>query len=232
MRNDSEKDVVEVNYVVGYPSLATFIARDPDHSTAIYRRFDRLSARNLLHLQAELATLEKRQDELDKQDLMSDKLDAKEKARNWDTLLAQAESGSDDEAEERVKTAKAIREKIKEYSECLEFWDEQGCWRQLVGEAIILESTILSFRRPSKQTYKAFYNEFHNVEDGEETFPTLGGTNASVYDDKDDIMALARPAEEDRLTMFLRKHCPILFMVSTATNNCHCLSYLAADKLA
>ena len=120
MRNDSEKDAVEVNYVVGYPSLAAFIARDPDHSTAIYRRFDRLSARNLLHLQAELATLEKRQDELDKQDLMSDELDAKEKARNWDTLLARAESGRDDEAEERVKTAKAIREKIKEYSECWE----------------------------------------------------------------------------------------------------------------
>jgi hypothetical protein len=82
----------------------------------------------------------------------------------------------------------------------------------LQGKPFILESTILSFRRPSQQTYKAFYNEFHNVEDGEEPFPTLGGTSASVYDDRNDIMALARPAEEDRLTMFLRKHCPILFM--------------------
>jgi hypothetical protein len=83
----------------------------------------------------------------------------------------------------------------------------------IAGEAIILESTILSLRRPSKQTYKAFYNKFHNAEDGEETFPTLGGTSAAVYDDRGDIMALARPTEEDRLTMFLRKHCPILFMV-------------------
>jgi len=85
------------------------------------------------------------------------------------------------------------------------------------GEAIILESTILSLRRPSKQTYKAFYNTFHNVEDGEETFPTLGGASAAVYDDRGDIMALARPTEEDRLTMFLRNHCPILFMVDTTT---------------
>lgn len=116
MQNDPEKDNIEVHYVPGYPSLAAFIAKDPDHSTAIYRRFDRLSARNLLYLQAELSTLEKRQDELDRQDMISDDLDAKDKARNWDTLLARAESGSDDAAEERVKVAKAIREKIKEYS--------------------------------------------------------------------------------------------------------------------
>lgn len=81
------------------------------------------------------------------------------------------------------------------------------------GEAIILESTMLSFRRPSKQAYKAFHNEFHNVENGKETFPLLGGTSAAVYDDRDDLMAIARPAEEDRLTMFFRKHCPILFTV-------------------
>ena len=116
MHNDPEKDSIEVNYVPGYPSLAAFIAKDPDHSTAIYRRFDRLSARNLLHLQAELSTLEKKQDELDRLDLNSDDLDAKDKARNWDTLLARAASGNDDEAKERVKVAKEIREKIKEYS--------------------------------------------------------------------------------------------------------------------
>lgn len=120
MRNDPEKDVVEVNYVPGYPSLAAFITSDPDHSTAIYRRFDRLSARNLLYLQAELSTLEKKQDELDKQDFNSDEIDVKDKARSWETLLAKAEDGNDDDAVERVKLAKAIREKIKEYSWCLE----------------------------------------------------------------------------------------------------------------
>jgi hypothetical protein len=117
MRNDPEKHTIEVNYVPGYPSLAAFIASDPDHSTAIYRRFDRLSARNLLYLQAELSILEKKQDELDKEDLNSDEIDSKDKARNWEALLARAEAGSDDAAEERVKVVKAIRDKIKEYSE-------------------------------------------------------------------------------------------------------------------
>jgi hypothetical protein len=115
MQNDPEKDAVEVNYVPGYPSLAAFIASDPDHSTAIYRRFDRLSTRNLLYLQAELVTLEKKQDGLDQHDSNSDDIDAKAKARNWERLLARAESGSDDEAKERVQVAKAIRGKIKEY---------------------------------------------------------------------------------------------------------------------
>jgi hypothetical protein len=30
----------------------------------------------------------------------------------------------------------------------------------------------------------------------------LGGTNDAVYDDRGDIMAMARPAEEDRLLFF------------------------------
>jgi hypothetical protein len=117
MRKDLEKDEVEVNHIPGYPSLAAFIASDRDHSAAIYRRFDRLSARNLLYLQAELVILEKKQDELDQHDLNSDDIDVKGKARNWETLLARAQSGSDDEAKERVQVAKAIRDKIKEYSQ-------------------------------------------------------------------------------------------------------------------
>src|SRR5271155_4425397 len=120
MVNDIEKDAVKVVYVKGHPSLAAFIASDPDHSTAIYRRFDRLSARNLLYLQSELVALEKQQDELDKQDLISDKLDGKAKARNWDLLVEKAESGDDGEARKRVTVAKAIREKIKEYSQSVE----------------------------------------------------------------------------------------------------------------
>ena len=116
MHSDPEKDVFQLDYVSGFPSLAAFIATDPEHSTALYRRFDRLSARNLLYLQSELVTLEKRQDELDRQDLLSDELNAKESARDWDILKARAKSG-DGEAEERVKVAHAIRDKIKEYSQ-------------------------------------------------------------------------------------------------------------------
>lgn len=52
-------------YVMGYPRYAAFIANDEDRSTTIYRRFERLSARNLLYLETELAELEASQDRLD-----------------------------------------------------------------------------------------------------------------------------------------------------------------------
>lgn len=44
--------------LLGYPSLARFIASDSDRTSLVFRRFDRLAARNLLYLQSELAELE------------------------------------------------------------------------------------------------------------------------------------------------------------------------------
>ena len=52
----------------GFIAVSSKIAYDPDKSTTIYRRFDRLSARNLLFYQAELAELEYQQMRLDKMD--------------------------------------------------------------------------------------------------------------------------------------------------------------------
>ena len=42
----------------GYPSLAADIANDPDRTSLVFRRFDKLAVRNLLYLQSELAELE------------------------------------------------------------------------------------------------------------------------------------------------------------------------------
>ena len=42
----------------GFPRFADFIAQDNDKSTTIYRKFERLSARNLLYLESELSDLE------------------------------------------------------------------------------------------------------------------------------------------------------------------------------
>jgi hypothetical protein len=69
MSRGSELDTVEIRYVSGYPSLASFIASDKDKSTVIYRRFDCLFARNLLYLQSELAELERRQTVFDAEDV-------------------------------------------------------------------------------------------------------------------------------------------------------------------
>jgi hypothetical protein len=42
----------------GYATAASSIAQDPDKETYVFRRFDRLTARNLLNLQGELLALQ------------------------------------------------------------------------------------------------------------------------------------------------------------------------------
>ena len=116
MPADLEHGEIEVTYIRGYPSLAKFIASDPDKSTVIYRRFDRLSARSLLYLQSELAELEARQDLLDAEDLNS-AIEVKESASDWSTFKDRSEAPDNEHDRIRMKVVLEIRDKIKEYSE-------------------------------------------------------------------------------------------------------------------
>jgi hypothetical protein len=113
MSDDAEKASVEVRYVSGYRSLTAFVASDGDKSTAIYRRFDQLSARTLLYLQSELVELEARRVELDQQD-PCDRVEEKRGARDWKYFQAEAMNGGRRE-EERMKVVLQIRERLKEY---------------------------------------------------------------------------------------------------------------------
>jgi len=74
----------------------------------------------------------------------------------------------------------------------------------------MIDADMLGLRRPSKQTFRAFTQLFMNVDEGR--FPTLGGGSTSLYANRHDICALARPLGEDRLTSFLRKHYLLLFL--------------------
>jgi hypothetical protein len=102
-------------YIEGYPSLADFIASDEDRSTYIFKRFDRLAVRNLLHLQSKLAALQARQDELD---MVSDAdpgfLRTKDYLRNFDALTAAASTG-DLRQQERLELAERIQNTMKDY---------------------------------------------------------------------------------------------------------------------
>ena len=73
-----------------------------------------------------------------------------------------------------------------------------------------MESTMLSLRRPAKQTFDAFLDNFHS-NNPETPYSILGGHSASLYDEREDLAALHRPVEEDRLTMLLRNYLPFLF---------------------
>ena len=66
----------------GYPSFAEFIAKDND--ATIYRKFENLSARNLLYKQSELHELERKLEELDWEDARDiDDEEAQRGARLW-----------------------------------------------------------------------------------------------------------------------------------------------------
>ena len=96
----------------GYPSFANFIAEDAD--AAIYRKYERLSARNLLYLQSELHELEGELEELDARDFEDREAhdsEAQQIARYWKSY-SRSESKR---AVERRKLQGRIRKMIKEY---------------------------------------------------------------------------------------------------------------------
>ncbi|KAL3475864.1 hypothetical protein BJX99DRAFT_228755 [Aspergillus californicus] len=196
---DTEKEGIEIRYVTGFPSLADFIASDHDHSTFIYKRFDRLSARNLLYMQSELAELEALQDQYDQCDFRARSGDANAGRRDWRTFNERANDadGRFPDDERQMKLTLEIRQKLKEYK-----------------EALLLDSALLSMRRPSKQAHTAVHKHFwHEGENGHDefSFPTLQGSSRAIYEDREDLVALVRAQEEDRLSAFLRKYCSIFF---------------------
>lgn len=99
-------------YLPGYPSLASFLVSDADQTTAIYKRFNRLAARHLLHLQSELAELQAQQDELDREE-WSGTLRSKQYSRNWPEFCQAA--SHDPRQKQRKELAEAIGVALKEY---------------------------------------------------------------------------------------------------------------------
>ncbi|KAK3386253.1 hypothetical protein B0T20DRAFT_427706 [Sordaria brevicollis] len=171
-------------YVDGYPSLAAFIASHKDGTAAIYKRFDRLAARNLLLLQSELADLEFQLDQFDFEDRRTG--ETMQSLRNWEEFKERAATTDPS----RMDLVKKIRETLKEYR-----------------EALFFESSLAKIPPPDARTLKAFrYNFFHGVHDKwtRTTFPTLGGSSASVYDDTDDLVVLHGTGEPiDRMSRLL-----------------------------
>ena len=70
----------------GFPQTAQFFAADPEKSNVIFKRFDKISIRNLLNLEGRIAALEAVQDELDKDDyiLHRNNKDIIVTARSWE----------------------------------------------------------------------------------------------------------------------------------------------------
>jgi hypothetical protein len=98
----------------GFPLLAERIALNPDCETFIFRRFDRLSARNLLHLESKLAYLEYKLDKADEQAFGSPDNETCRSIRAWEAFEELAQDPARPE-HRRMQLAEQIRETLKEY---------------------------------------------------------------------------------------------------------------------
>lgn len=95
---------------------------------SIYRRFETLSARNNLYLQAELQSLEFQLNKLDEEDALfiktgsqgNEKANVEEAARVWESFSAQVDAGVDRQVK-RMNLIRRIRELMKEYGSYLDF---------------------------------------------------------------------------------------------------------------
>ena len=93
----------------GYPTFAEFIARDRD--AAIYRTFQRLSARNLLYQQSDLHELERQLDELDRKDAADiNNVAARQAAVSWEHYSNDTSQAAEDRRNLRAKIKVALKE--------------------------------------------------------------------------------------------------------------------------
>lgn len=102
----------------GYPALSAWIARDPDGETFVICKFDRLAARNILHLQCRLIALEREVDNLDEEARSKGDEETKQSWRRWETLMRKSEVT--DRPEQKL-TAKLneLKVLVTEYRESL-----------------------------------------------------------------------------------------------------------------
>jgi len=107
----------------GFPALANFIGEDSE--AEIFRRFSRLGARNLLHLQSIVNDLERQLNGFDKYDAKNaaGNLELRQTARTYSYLrtIASTDEGNEQDgiskgqAMERIALHKQITIGIKEY---------------------------------------------------------------------------------------------------------------------
>lgn len=84
------KDKATHNF--GFAAVADFVASDADQQLFVFRKFNKLAARNLLDMQNELLYLEQRQEELDREvELSGDEILCKA-MRNYDEFKENVDS--------------------------------------------------------------------------------------------------------------------------------------------
>jgi hypothetical protein len=216
MAMDEESNDRHYRYTDGFGSIADFITRDEDRSTAVYRSFDKLATRNLLYFQSQLAELEEVQMKYDIEDrVLADEFASEGRKKNirirdwaifheasvraYATPATASSPDTDDDAwfdhrwKTRMDLAMEIRKVLKEYR-----------------EALIQEMTLSRLPAPNRKTMDALSHFFHNRGRN----PTLSGASECLYQSDmssrdiraSDYIAL-KQSSDDFLTRLLERYC-------------------------
>ncbi|KAF2856475.1 hypothetical protein T440DRAFT_549859 [Plenodomus tracheiphilus IPT5] len=198
-RNMTQEAKTQIRPSKGFPGLANWIARDPDNESFIFRKFKALSARNLLHLQAELIILESEINELDQEALDGSDSDKVASIMRYETLLERAQDKANmNEFERRLmKKLRVLKVRIKEYHEalCLQLQvNSMSSPRQRPRDAlrVYLQGPLM---KPHGETESR-------------TLPRIHGGTYDILEEtfQDDLVALVKSIEDDYLSRLLQDH--------------------------
>jgi hypothetical protein len=111
----------------GFSAVASKIAYDPDKTTTIYRRFDKLSSRDLLFYLAELAELEEQQNEYDEADRLAKDQISIACQRDWSEFMKNAREEGRTRERKKMELVMRIRENLEKYREAYlkRIWNER-----------------------------------------------------------------------------------------------------------
>jgi hypothetical protein len=95
----------------GYPALAKWMAYDPDSESLIFRKFDQLAVRNMLHLQSQCLDLEAELECFDNEARGSEILSLS----RHETFVGNAKVSTNEREQLRMKFMDALDDKMKKY---------------------------------------------------------------------------------------------------------------------
>ncbi|KAH9905263.1 hypothetical protein F4778DRAFT_729210 [Xylariomycetidae sp. FL2044] len=177
----------------GFPQVASKYNENRDKTGTLYRRFDRLSARNLLFMEAELAELEALQDRYDEEDTRNrNDVRIMRSHSDWSRFEELALAMDDDgnllnpDLAKRMALGLKIRAKLKDYHKALKAHQE-----------------LLNSSPPESRTVTAMEDWFQG-RGTRHLVPQLWGQSARRFQDRDDLVALrVNEVDQDRVYQFM-----------------------------
>ncbi|KAI1662748.1 hypothetical protein F4813DRAFT_384327 [Daldinia decipiens] len=163
----------------GFPLLAQRITINPHYEAFISRKSDRLSARNLLHLESRLVYLEYKLDQADEQAALGSDNETRRSIRAWEAFEQNSEDKTRPE-HNRMKLVEEVSERLKEYQ-----------------EALLRQSQIAALEGPRKRAFDASSRQ-----------PILAGLAEKRLSEHNlrDLAAFGRTPDKDLLLRFLQDY--------------------------